>query len=180
MLDATPAQAAACRVRRRTALLAAAPLPLLAGCTFGSVDPTSGLPSESPELADQEFDEGLVADARVGIAALAALLDRTGKVHPALAATVRGLTAMHRAHDEVLAEAAAGSARPRRASAKVPADPDRALALVRTREAVLQRELVDLAVSARSGPLARLLASMSASVAQHLAALPTTAAEVRG
>ena len=37
-----------------------------------------------------------------------------------------------------------------------------------------QRRLADWSVAAESGALARLLASMSAAVAQHLVALPAT------
>jgi len=50
---------------------------------------------------------------------------------------------------------------------------DGALALVRRREQRHQRLLVDGAVQAQSGRLARLLASMSAAVAQQLAVLPS-------
>ena len=39
------------------------------------------------------------------------------------------------------------------------------------REATLQRRLVDASVRAESGALAKLLASMAAAVAQHLAVL---------
>jgi hypothetical protein len=53
----------------------------------------------------------------------------------------------------------------------LPARSGKALDLVRTRELSLQGEFADLARRARSGPLARLLASMSAAIAQHVSGL---------
>ncbi len=50
-------------------------------------------------------------------------------------------------------------------------DPDAMLRLVRRGERDLQVSLVDAATRAESGALARLLASMSASVTQHLTLL---------
>lgn len=47
-----------------------------------------------------------------------------------------------------------------------------ALRRVRESELALQRDLAAAAVEAQSGALARLLASMSASISQHLAVLP--------
>jgi hypothetical protein len=47
-----------------------------------------------------------------------------------------------------------------------------ALGAILRDEARLQTQLADLATSAVSGSLARALASMSASIAQHLAVLP--------
>jgi hypothetical protein len=49
--------------------------------------------------------------------------------------------------------------------------PGRTLVQVRAAETKLQRQLTDAAVRAESGALAKLLASMAAAVAQHLAVL---------
>jgi hypothetical protein len=54
------------------------------------------------------------------------------------------------------------------------AGPAEALRRVRAAEQQAQRRLADWSVAAESGALARLLASMSAAVAQHLVALPAT------
>ena len=74
---------------------------------------------------------------------------------------------MHRAHLEVLEPSDERSVPPP-APAASPAD---AIARLRTVEATLQQTLATGAVDAQSGALARLLASMSASVSQHLVAL---------
>ena len=49
-----------------------------------------------------------------------------------------------------------------------------ALRLLRTRELRAQRRLVDSSLAAASGALARLLASMSAGIAQQVATLPAS------
>ena len=124
-------------------------------------------------------------DARVtGTAADAALVDdvlgelaaATGVVLAAqrgarrLRADLRPLLVLHGEHVRLL-------------GARLPVDPDDAgrrrdarerLAAVRRREQRLQRVLADAAVAADSGALARLLASMSAAVAQRLVVLPAS------
>ena len=74
---------------------------------------------------------------------------------------------MHEAHLEVLEPSDERSV-PSPAPAASPAD---AVARLRTVETTLQQTLATGAVEAQSGALARLLASMSASVSQHLVAL---------
>jgi hypothetical protein len=78
------------------------------------------------------------------------------------------LAKVHRAHLEALGS----SERPDRPGPRRAADADAALALVQRREQRLRGLLADRAVEAQSGRLARLLASMSAAVAQQLAVLP--------
>ena len=81
---------------------------------------------------------------------------------------MRALGELHAAHLAALA------GRPAAGGSPVPAfdGPDEALGRVRVREQQAQRRLAAWSVAAESGALARLLASMSAGVAQHLAQLP--------
>lgn len=85
------------------------------------------------------------------------------------------LSAMHRAHLDVLGTAGSSASDP----ASIPASPTDTPsggqptgptpAHLGRREVAAQREFATLAVGAQSGTLARLLASMSAAVAAHLA-----------
>jgi hypothetical protein len=104
----------------------------------------------SSPASDDDTDASLVDEVVAEITATAALSGR-----------VPALTAMHTAHLTAL-EAAPPTpgAAPRRQ--------------LRRAERDLQAFLADAAGRAESGPLARLLASMSASVAQHVAVLPTS------
>jgi hypothetical protein len=125
--------------------------------------PTPGA-SETPEPdADTVLVERLVAE----------ILDADTAVDVArefrrLREPLKGLRAMHRAHLGVLVPTDTTT----RTATSVPADAVAALAQVRRAEQRLQRILATGAVEAQSGALARLLASMSASVAQHLYVLP--------
>lgn len=104
-------------------------------------------PSPLRPAAATDPDEALVDEVVDRIAGTAA---RSGRVPE--------LTGMHAAHLAALdAEAPVATAAPR--------------AQLRRAERELRDYLEDAAMRADSGPLARLLASMSASVAQHLAAL---------
>ena len=77
----------------------------------------------------------------------------------------------HRRHVEVLEGELDGEAPPGPSP-----DPAAALRGASASERELQASLVDAAGRAESGALARLLASMSASVTQHLAVLPAEVA----
>ena len=171
------------RLTRRGALLSGLPAlaagpvavgALATGCTLpdevrpGSSSATTG----SPEVSDEELDLRLVEDARSWLASMVLLLERTRTTYVGLAQPTSALLALHRAHDDVLADATGSDPLPQGAGTQVPAGSKAALALVRRRELQLQRQLVDAAGRARSGPLARLLASMSAAVAQQVAILP--------
>lgn len=84
---------------------------------------------------------------------------------PGLAAELDGFRRLHAAHLAALPGDTEPTARPR-----VRGGPRPVRAELRQREARLQRALADAAVAAGSGALAALLASMSAAVAQRLAA----------
>ena len=132
-------------LRRRSALaLAALGATAVAGCDDGGSEPAAGpSPTVDPDtaLVDEVVTE-LIRAERVATAG--------GRLE---------LASLHRAHLEALdGRVPAGS----------PARPVSA-AVVRRREQHLQAHLVDAAMAAESGALARLLASMSAAVAQRLA-----------
>ena len=93
-----------------------------------------------------------------------------GSRYASLRTPLRALGELHAAHIEALdGERTVGDA-----PAVAFAGPADALRRVRAREQQGQRRLAGWAVAAESGALARLLASMSAGVAQHLVVLPAT------
>jgi hypothetical protein len=156
------------RATRRTAAIAPAAAALaLTGCTPDSSTSSSNAPSPTPSAAtgaaapdpDREaldraltLSEGLLEQAR-----------RRPRVDPG-----GRFAALHTAHLAALARAAGPSPSPSTSARGIPALPGpRAL---RAQEAAAQRELAHLAQEAASGALARLLASMSAGIAAHLAA----------
>jgi hypothetical protein len=140
----------------------------IAGCTFGDdAGQKHGLTGSS--TSDEEADKALLDEARTEIAGMLDLLRRTSKRYPGISTPLAGLTALHEAHDDLLAESGTPSKGTR---TKVPATSTDALGLVRNRERALQAEFAGLAVQAKSGPLARLFASMAAGIAQHAQAMP--------
>ena len=148
-------------VTRRTAL-AAAPLVGLAGCEWGP-------PTEQVEAPEPDADANVVEQARGEILARLDTVQATSTRHVGLSTALAALVVMHTAHLELL-DADASTDRP--SPPPVPVRPPVALAAVRSTEQALQARLAALAGEAVSGTFARALASMSASVAQHLAALP--------
>ena len=140
---------------RRTTLGAAGLALLATGC--GASDGTRD------DVDDP--DRGVVDEAVLLAATALASARATGRRHPSLAGRVQPLVALHRAHLAALPEPSA---------AAVPAEPGgrpaAALARLTDLEGDTWRRLADLAVAAESGPLARLLASMAAGIAAHLAA----------
>jgi hypothetical protein len=129
----------------------------------------AGAPSGEMSTPPEDPDAALVDEVLADLGELAALVSAAARFAP-LRAPMRALAALHAAHLEALGgEASAG---------KSPgvgfAGPAEALRRVRAAEQQAQRRLADWSVAAESGALARLLASMSAAVAQHLVALPAT------
>lgn len=159
---------------RRTALGGAvATLGMGVGALTGcDLDPgSSGRGPAAEPAADP--DTGLVDTVLAELRDLTALVSGVGAVHPGLRRAMAGLRDLHRAHREALGDEPAdepvGGAQldPR-------TGPAQALALVRSRERRTQGKLADWSVAAESGALARLLACMSAGVAQQLVVLPAT------
>jgi hypothetical protein len=165
------------RVRRRAALAGAlgsvAATMLASGCDHGDdigAQPSStpsSTPSSSPSASEpaRTPDEELV-DATLQHLTSAYGVLVTARKLKALRQPLAPLVRAHRRHAEVLDGDLEGSTAP------VLADGAAALQAVRRSEKQLQSALVDAAGRAESGALAKLLASMSASVTQFLATLP--------
>ena len=159
-------------LRRRTVLLGtAAVAALTAGCDHGddiggptpSAGPSSP-PSASASAPEQTPDEALVETVSGQLTGALGVVATARRFKP-LRTTLTPLLHAHRRHIEVL-EGDPGWTAP------ALADPAAALQAVHRSEQQLRAALVEAADRAESGALARLLASMSASVTQHLAVLP--------
>ncbi|SFC08462.1 hypothetical protein SAMN04487968_103315 [Nocardioides terrae] len=130
-------------------LLAGAVLVPLAGC---DLRPDATSPTPPPPTADERLVDATAAAIR------------TARDVAARVPEGRALVGVHEAHLTALG-APSASASPSAPAAPAPAD-------LRATEGGLESTLTDAATRASDGALARLLASMAASVAQHLAALP--------
>ena len=126
-------------------------------------------PAPSPEAGESDPDLALV-DEVVAQVTRAWLLVKSARAYRLLREPLGPLQRLHEAHLDVLDAEHSEPA----VQQNGPAAPK--YLEVRRVEAQLQRRLADASLRARSGALARLLASMSAAVAQHLAAMPTTVA----
>ena len=155
---------------RRTAVGSALAAPLvLVACDIDPPARDDASPASPPPPEDAELVPAVVAELVRAEGVLAAAAAATG-----LAARLDPLLAAHAAHRELLADAVADAELPDASPARVPDAPDRALAAVRRSEQRLLRQLREACVGAASGDLARVLASVAASTAQHSAALPAT------
>ena len=172
MVSAVPVPASAVTTvvaTRRTAIGALLlSLGAVAGC---DLDPSTDDAARSgPRTPDP--DTALVHHVLAEIAAMAGLVSSVGAAHPPLRDPMAALGRLHAAHAAALEpQPSTGQATTHGATF---ANAGAALREVRRREQHLEDRLVDSSVAARSGALARLLASMSAGVAQHLAVLPRT------
>ena len=151
----------------------AQPVDQPAGRTVGRSGDASGdasiTPSGGVSAPAEDPDAALVDEVLADLGELAALVAAGARFAP-LRAPMRTLAALHAAHVEALdGEPFAGRSPGVRFTG-----PAEALRRVRAGEQQAQRRLADWSVAAESGALARLLASMSAGVAQHLAVLPAT------
>ena len=158
---------------------------LATGCETGddiAPSTSSGSPSTSPTTADatasatasatedqRSPDQVLVDDVLAGLTAALGVLGQARKSRE-IRAEVTPLIKAHRRHVEVLEGELTREPQPGPAPAAAVA-----LRLVRRQERDLHATLVEAAGRAESGALARLLASMSASITQHLSVLPTGA-----
>ena len=155
---------------RRTTI-ALLPVIVLAGCRWGPDEDQSEAVEE-----EQDADAALVKTAVESVERQAGTVTAVAREHIGLSTPLAALTAMHAAHLRLLSsDPARTSPSETVPSETVPEDSRTALASVRREEARLQAQLADLAISAVSGTLARALASMSASIAAHLVALPEVA-----
>lgn len=132
----------------------------LAGCDGDSV--SSGPGQEQTTAPPVDADADLVEHVLQLITQTATVVAEGQRQDRGLRRDLRPLAELHGAHSRALGGDATGISARRRG---------RTLAQVRAAEARLQRQLTDAAVRAESGALAKLLASMAAAVAQHLAVL---------
>lgn len=154
---------------RRTALATAALVPVgLAACDIDPPRdevPTGGVPP-TPHA-----DSVLVGEVVTAIAAAEAVVTAARDAAPAVAPTLDALVLTHSRHRELLAEAAPDASAPAAPEGGVPAGRGAALDAVRRVERHLRRDLQRASGQASSGDLARVLAVMVGSLAQHAAAL---------
>ena len=161
------------RLTRRSALGATALFALGAAAT-GCDDPAA-TPSERATVRSTEItpDVALAVALVAGVQRSVALTSDVVRRFPLLRPSLRPLLETLRAHLALLAEAVPKQAMPSPSAAAVPATADRAAAraLVVGSTAARREAFNAAAVEAESGQFARLLASMGAGLAQHLAVL---------
>jgi hypothetical protein len=159
---------------RRTALGSAAAAPLLlAAC---DIDPPAREGRSTSATPPPPEDSELVAGVVAALVRAQSVLDAATTAVPALAAPLDPVRTAHAAHLDVLVGAVPEADLPTGGPASVPAQPQRAIAAVRRSEQRLQREVREACLAAASGDLARVLASVVASTAQHSASLARGAA----
>lgn len=138
----------------------------LAGCTLDR-DPEAPSASGTPQLTDQEYDKRLVDQVATSTTAALAFIEQTSAQFDQVAVTLSPLVALHRAHLSALSIVTPPTVTPAAVTGGLAA----AVARVRSLEQHLHSELAAAAGNARSGQLARVLAGMSAGVAQHVVPL---------
>ena len=146
----------------------------LAGCTSDGDLPD--LPGLSAPTEDADPDLALVRRVQADELGAMRLVQRTRARHPELRARLADTLRFHQSHLEVLGDAATGTDRARRREeSAVAAQPARALADVVAAERRLAVRHSRSALEARSGPLARTVASMAAAAAQQGSVLGSAA-----
>lgn len=145
---------------------------LLTGCELPALDPedgsTPGLPGADPSDA-ADPDVRLLTEVRSDLRGTAALVGAVLEERPALRAQARPFDRLHTRHLAALEIDGADREAQTVPRARVRGTDAAALDRLRAVEGRCQRTLANASVVARSGPLAALLASMSAAVAQQLA-----------
>lgn len=154
---------------RRTAIATAAAVP--AGLAACDIDPPADRGPGRDEAPTPHQDAALVASLVTAIAEAEAVVTAAGEAAPALRTSLAGLASAHAAHRELLAAADPDAAVVDRPAVTVPSGRAAALAAVRRAERRLRGDLDRGCLQASSGDLARVLAVITASVAQHAAAL---------
>ena len=121
-------------------------------------------PTDASSAGTDDPDARLVRQVVAALGTALAVADGIARTRPPLTREVAPWRQLHRAHLEALE--GRGRVRPQRLRGSA----TDLRARLRRQEAGLQRLLADAALAARSGALASLLATMSAAVAQQLAA----------
>ena len=160
---------------RRAVVAGLAGLSAVSGLTLAGCSSDSGLslPDLSGEPSAPDPDRGLTRRVRDDEQQVLDLVDATVSRHRSLRGPLRSARRAHAAHLALLTPDGARrpSDRGSRRSPHVAGDPGRALAAVVDAEHALTRRHAASAVRAQSGPLARVVASMSAAAAQQATAL---------
>jgi hypothetical protein len=156
---------------RRTALAGALGGALfVAGC---DADDPASAPSATPEdttPTPEDPDLALVDEVVAELDALIAFTSGAAAARPRISAWPAAFETLHRTHRAVLTDDEAEDTTPARVRGSAP----EVVARVTRREEKAQRRFADWAITAQSGQLARLLASMSAAVAQQLSSADGT------
>ena len=153
---------------RRTTVGAALVAPLLvAACDIDPPSPADGSADPAPPPEDSELVTAVVA----ALVRARSVVEAATLSVPDLTPLLKPVATAHAAHLEVLEGAVADSDVATPPPPRVPADRTGALTAVRRSEQRLLREVRRACVAAASGDLARVLASVAASTAQHGAAL---------
>lgn len=158
--------AAPLRPTRRGALVGSLAALAVTGCDAVSPAPADTDPRTTPSTTDtpSDPDQSVVADVRADLAEASALVTSALEARPGLRGELAPFATLHTQHLRALDGDRPGVRSP------VTGDASVVRATVRSREARLETSLASAALAAQSGPLAALLASMSAAVAQQLAA----------
>ncbi len=164
-------------VDRRTVVVALASLGgsaalLLSGCGLRAVGTAvpGGADASGGRDDDLTSDERLVTVALVGELVALETIELVRKRHPRLRSVTDQALATHQAHVRLLrgttGQGTGDDPRPMEEPVAVPRQPQQALTYAARGEARLSAEHVTTAVAARSGALARVVASMAAASAQ--------------
>lgn len=161
--------AASLRTTRRSALAGTLAVLTMTGCDAVTPAPLADSGpgnnrSEPTTDTPADPDEALVDEVRADLAGASALVTSALGARPRLRSELAPFGALHARHLRAL-----DGDRPR-GRTPVPGDAAAVRTGVRAREVRLQASLASAALAAQSGPLAALFASMSAAVAQQLAA----------
>lgn len=156
---------------RRTTLGSALAAPLvLAACDIDPPPRTDGTSTATPEPPE---DSELVATVVAALVRAQGVLDAARSAAPELAARLDPVAAAHDEHLGVLVGAVPESEVPTDVPPPLPTRSPAVLTAVARSEQRLLRAVRTGCLEARSGDLARVLASVAASTSQHAAALAT-------
>lgn len=158
---------------RRTAVVSAVGSALTAPFVLAAcdIDPPASTDGSSPATPPPPEDAELVATVVAELVRAGAVLEAATLSVPGLTPLLAPVAAAHADHLHLLAGAVADADVPLSEPPAIAAGRARALAAVRRSERRLQREVRQACLTAASGDLARALASVAASTAQHGAAL---------
>lgn len=150
------------RLRRRVVLGSLGAVALLAGACDAARSPGAGPGSVATTAPAEDADTELVERTGQRIADTSALVVAAGRGRPALRPTTRAWARLHSAHLDELGWSGTAAPAPSGSAGSVTV----ARAEILAAEAALQQTLLAATQEARSGGLARLLASMAAAGAQ--------------